>query len=145
MNSLETVFKLVTQRIKASFRLSVLTTFRNSLPLFVIVVSCSTFLSIVRRLCTGGSSSAVAYAPKNNSTYWISKAGLSHPNYVGHHKIFQISKQIPSKNWAKICKQFIDFQIRRNRCIDARFCLSLLGEFRKFRKTGVWIKETFRQ
>ena len=39
----------------------------------------------------------------------LCKAGFTHINFVGRHKIFKISKQSPSKNRAKICKQFTDF------------------------------------
>ena len=40
-------------------------------------------------------------------------------------------KQKPSKNPAKICNQFTHCSNWRSHCIEAIFCLSLLGEFQK--------------
>ena len=53
------------------------------------------------------------------------KAGFTHAKFCQPTQNLKISKKKPSKNRAKICKHFTSY------LCEARFCLSLLGEFEK--------------
>ena len=58
-------------------------------------------------------------AVKKTGMVVLAKAGFTHANFVVRQKIFEISKQNSGKT------------NETSQCIEARFCLSLLGEFEK--------------
>ena len=65
------------------------------------------------------------------------KPGLHKPILSAVSKSSKLQAKSKQKS-AKICYQLTDFSNRRSHCIEARFCLSLLGEFQKLAdKVGV--------
>ena len=58
-------------------------------------------------------------------------AGFTHADFVSRLEIFKISSKIQAKIGPKSVTSSQIFQNRRIHCIEAIFCLSLLGAFQK--------------